>query len=427
MDLRNELIEQRAELAASVRAITEMAAAETRDLNDAEDKNLNDLTSRIEKLDARIEQLTEIAVRQAKAAEVEARVSKPAEVKVTREAEIYRPDGEHSFFKDLMVARVNDEARERLVRAAAATTDATAVIPPRYLLDELIQLQRYGRPVANALPKVGDPSSWLTTYVPKVDSGLDVDWYTEGGTVDDNTAVINSNVQVDSKTIAGMTNVNVRLLETSGVAYDRIVWSELTATYALKVEDFVLNGTATAAKGLTQVSGTTPIAFVSASPTAALLYGKIGEAKSAVFTNRKMPATHIIMTPERADWVMSRSDGNSRPLFAPVGPENNPGNFQAVASEGYNFSFGGLPVLVSGSLSSAGTGAATPADEPIIVARLADAMFWEGTPSFRIFEDVLSANMQVRFRMHNNVAVTFARHPKSIAKISGSGIENMTF
>ena len=60
MKLLDQLVSERAEIATAVEAVLDRAAEETRDLTEAEDKNLGDLTTCARDLDARIADLREI-------------------------------------------------------------------------------------------------------------------------------------------------------------------------------------------------------------------------------------------------------------------------------------------------------------------------------------------------------------------------------
>ena len=75
MKLLDQLVSERAEIATAVEAVLDRAAEETRDLTEAEDKNLSDLTTRAKDLDARIADLREIQISHLEAAKLRAEVA----------------------------------------------------------------------------------------------------------------------------------------------------------------------------------------------------------------------------------------------------------------------------------------------------------------------------------------------------------------
>jgi flagellar hook-length control protein FliK len=89
--LLDQLVSERAEIATAVEAVLDRAAEETRDLTEAEDKNLGDLTTRAKEIDARIADLREIQISHLEAAKLRAEVAatdEPEEPKAVNRVDV---------------------------------------------------------------------------------------------------------------------------------------------------------------------------------------------------------------------------------------------------------------------------------------------------------------------------------------------------
>src|SRR5690242_14325463 len=118
-----KLQERRAAIKAELEALLNAAEAESRSLTETEDTDFDAKTAEMRKLDARIAELQEAEVAEARAAahHVEAgTATTEARARVTSEPNpVYRKDdGAVSFFRDLATSQLNmaaaPEARERL-------------------------------------------------------------------------------------------------------------------------------------------------------------------------------------------------------------------------------------------------------------------------------------------------------------------------
>ena len=74
MKLLDQLVEERAEITEAQTGLVNRAADEERDLTETEDKNLKDLATRAEELDARITELRDVQVSNLEAAKLKAEV-----------------------------------------------------------------------------------------------------------------------------------------------------------------------------------------------------------------------------------------------------------------------------------------------------------------------------------------------------------------
>ena len=140
------------------------AVEEGRDLTEIELANIQALKMELDRLDERIEQVTEIEVRKAKAAElaasveggtVETRAAAPA--RVTYEEPTYHERGANSFMADAIAAEFGGsyEARERIQRYQnevrlekrdSGSSNFAGLVVPQYLVNQFAPLRRAGRP-----------------------------------------------------------------------------------------------------------------------------------------------------------------------------------------------------------------------------------------------------------------------------------------
>ncbi len=73
-------------------------------------------------------------------------------------------------------------------------------------------------------------------------------------------------------------------------------------------------------------------------------------------------------------------------------------------------------------------GAGTNQDQ-VFVLRAGDLWLMEDAagPYVRVYEEVLSGNLQIRVQLYNYFAFTAARYPSSVALITGTGLVTPTF
>jgi hypothetical protein len=128
MNFLTQLQEKRNSKNELIDATLNRAAEEDRDLNEIEVANVSALALEIEKLDARIEQISEIETRKTAANELAKRVevSTPNATpvggwKVTSEEPTYHARGKNSFLADAMNAEFSRDF-ERLRSESLATT-----------------------------------------------------------------------------------------------------------------------------------------------------------------------------------------------------------------------------------------------------------------------------------------------------------------
>lgn len=464
---RAQLVELRATrdtAQAAAAAITDTVEADGRDALTAEETaTLGDLTRSVREADvavaaqeARIVDLETAATAQ-EARDKRAAEAGTREIRVGREETTYRPDSGAGFFADLVRARMGDDqaaARQARHRAEVATPEVRAVgtagvgglIPPQYLTawhaENLQAGFQFGR-LATALPL---PDDGMVFNIPRgaTSSTADVQ-ATEGGAVSNTDYAGAADLDVHVVTIAGASDVTFQLRD-RGAGSDRIIFADLVESYLTKFDTQLLSGAGWATgkqhEGVLNSAGVTTVTYTSAAPTGVELLSKIAQAKAAVSSARKLPATGIVMSGTRWAWLTQERDGSNRPLVVEgnYGPQNADGVSTASAQAAgpgrptMVGAIGNLPVYTVETLP-ANLGAGVNEDA-IIVGRLSDLLIWleGGDPMPREFS-VASVNpagagsevLTCRMVAYGYSAFTADRRPEGIAVITGTGLVAPTF
>ncbi len=362
--------------------------------------------------------------------------------RVSREPLTYeKGNHERGFFADLAglkagnpeaqarMARHTQEMRVELGEQRAISTTAGAggeFSPPLYLQDEWVALQRASRPIANTLHQLPLPPGTNSINIPKVTGGTTVAIQTDGGSVS-STDITSGVVTGAVQTIAGQQDASIQLVDLSLPGIDVVIFDDLARAYAALLDQKVISGTVTNAKGLDQVAGTNGVTYTQATPTTATLYPKLADAIRQVNTGRFLPPQVIAMHPNRWARTNADLDSTSRPLVVPsYAPGFNPvGIADRVAAESLVGTIMGLPVIIDANIPT-NLGGTTNQDE-ILVYRGDDIYLWESEPRLRVFEDVLSGTLQVRFQVYGYMALIAGRLPKAISLITGSGLVSPSF
>ncbi len=160
------LREKRESKTSLIQATLDRAAEEARDLSEVELANVEALNLEIKKLDERIEQMSDIEIRNQKAADLAAKVDANIEPKkearaggfiVTSEALTYSERPNNDFLTDALKAqfKTDGEASARIARhqqemaiekRAVGTSNFAGLVVPQYLVDLYAPLARAGRP-----------------------------------------------------------------------------------------------------------------------------------------------------------------------------------------------------------------------------------------------------------------------------------------
>ncbi|MET9088139.1 phage major capsid protein [Streptomyces sp. NPDC004237] len=476
-----ELLEQRAALKTELDAVLKAPADEQRGLTADEDTAFAEKRDAIKAKDAeietaqdRIKELEEVEARGATAAQLRAQYGQQnpegPTVQVISEPMTYERGSKHSYFLDMVRAQLGrgdgdggvSAAQERMRRHAQeldvempkrekrrterAEQELRAVhtgsvfekrvnpnrtdgqggyfVPPLWLVDQYIDLPRFGRTFANTVQNLPLPPGTDSVNVPKVATGTATGMQTaDAGTVTSQD-ITDTFVTAPVRTIAGQQDVAIQLLDQSPVSFDEIVFADLIADYNLRLDTQCWSGSGSSGqlKGVLNVSGINAITYTDGTPTLPELYLPSMQALSQSATKRKMMPTAVFLTPSRWFWMASQLDSQNRPFILPE--TNAPFNPLALQTggdvEGPVGRMLNFPLLADGNIPT-NLGAGTNEDR-IAAMRTSDLYLWEGSMRTRVLQEVLSGTLQVRLQVYNYAAFMPDRRPETISVISGTGL-----
>jgi HK97 family phage major capsid protein len=437
------LHEKRNNKADLIDATLTRAAEEDRDISEVEAANVAALAKEIEKLDERIAQVTDIETRKAAAADLARKVEgdkvETRQVggwKVSREERTYRPEGDHSFIRDAFAAQVlgDFDARERIARHQqeekiekrdVTSANFAGLVVPQFLTDLAAPFARAGRPFMDASRKHALPGNGLTLSISKVTTGSATAVQTEGSAVQE-TNMDDTKLDISVVTVAGQQNVSRQALE-RGTGIDSLVMADLVSAYHTQLD--ALNVT-TSATSLTNTI-TQVITYTDASPTVSELYPKILDGVQRIQTNYFGGPNFILMHPRRLAYILAAVDNAGRPLAVPTqnGPQNAIGvGSGSVVYGNSGYTIAGLPVITDANVTT--TNGAGANEDVIIIGNTQESHLWEtagGAPFMLRFEDVKSAELEVKMVVYGYSAYTANRYPNAFALIGGTGLVTPTF
>lgn len=396
---------------------------------------------------------------------------------VTSEPQTYQRGGEHSYFHDLarslpQVGGGDPAAAERLQRhaaelrvelpvrekrraeRAARQMDEMAMeerwqdaqraavfeqrvnpnrtdgqgghfVPPLWLIDQYVDLPRFGRPIANAVRNLELPPGTDSINLPKVATGSATAAQTADGASVASTDITDTSVSASVYTVAGQQDVAMQLVDQSPApGFDEVVFQDLLADLAMRQDIYVINGSGSNGQptGILNVSSPNAITYTDADPTLPEMWVPWIKSVSQIATNRKMPPTATFVIPAIWYWGCSQLDTTNRPLLMPT--QNGPFNTMALQTgaeaEGpVGRLTVGTPVILDGNIpSNLGGGTETR----IITLRTPDLFLWEGAIRSRVLTEVLSGTLQIRFQVFRYAAFMGNRLSKAISIVSGTGM-----
>ncbi|MCX4573086.1 phage major capsid protein [Streptomyces sp. NBC_01571] len=455
---REQTARDRENVIARRAAITAVAEEEARDyLHPEEDAEFRELTGYVKRLDEdlkrldqRIAELSDEAERSATISDGAAAVQRArTRVETVREGRTYEQGNGRSYLQDMMRVQLNMDvdggSRERLQRHARDVAEAAAspeyrdltrtdgaggfAVPPLWLMSQYVDLARAGRAYANVCNTQPLPAGTDSINIPKMSTGTATAVQTADNGAVQETDLTDTSVTAPVRTIAGQQDVAIQLLDQSPVSFDQIVFRDLVADFATKLDVQVIAGTGTSGQvtGIRSTAGITTIAYTSATPTVAQLYSKLADAVQRVHTLRFMPPTVIVMHPRRWAWFLAASDSAGRPLVVPDAgnPQNAVATLGAVAAEQVVGQMHGLPVVTDPSMPTT-LGAGTNEDV-IHIVRASDLLLFESGIRSRVLPDVGSGNLTVRLQVYGYLAFTAGRYPTSVVELGGSGLAAPSF
>jgi len=437
------LQEQRTAKADLIDATLNAAAGEERDISEIETLNISALAKEIEKLDERISQVTDIETRKQAAAEMAKKVDgtktetrNAAPTRIISEERTYHPQSQNSFLRDAFAAQVlgDFDARERISRHQqeeriekrdVTSANFAGLVVPQFLTDLAAPFARAGRPFMDVSRKHALPNAGLTLSISKVTTGSAVAVQTEGAAIQE-TNMDDTKLDVSVVTVAGQQNVSRQSLE-RGTGIDSLVMADLVSAYHTQLD--ALNVT-TSATSLTNTI-TQVVTYTDASPTVGELYPKIMDCIQRIQTNYFGGPNFILMHPRRLAFILAAVDDAKRPLAVPQ--SNGPTNAFAVGNGSVvygnsGYTIAGLPVITDANvITTNGTGTN---EDVIIIGNTQESHLWEqgaGAPFMLRFEDVKSAELEVKMVVYGYSAYTANRYPNAFALIGGTGLVTPTF
>lgn len=399
-----------------------------------------------DRLVARAETLNDLIERAERSSSATPSATTAPNVRVGAEPGTYRPDDrEHGYFGDLFRSQFlgDMQAAQRLTRHAQesgievsrdiASTDVASFMPPTYLSEQYAEYARAGRPIANACARYPLPPHGQSVVIPRITTGTATAVQATENAGLQETNMDDTTLTVPVVTIAGQQDVSRQLIERGSPEMDRVIFADLAADYAAKLDAQVIAGTGSSGQmlGITAVSGINAVTYTDASPTVAELWAKIGDAVSQVVSGRFQSASAIFMHPRRWAWMLAAIGTDGRPLIAATagaGPVNAMGvgspNGYGDGTAGTLF---GLPVITDANIGTA-LGAGT--EDVIIVGRPSDWHLYEngdGTPEMLRFDAPGAGNLTIKLTVHGFAAFAAGRQPESIATITGTGLAAPAF
>jgi HK97 family phage major capsid protein len=438
----SNLHESRSSKTALIDATLNRAADEARDITDIELANIQALKLEIEKVDERIEQITDLEVRKAKAAElaasvdggaIESRAAAPA--RVVSEEPTYHERSGNDFLADAIAAEFGGsyEARERITRYQresmekrdSGSANFAGLVIPQYLVSEFAGIRRPGRPVLDISTNAALPAQGMTVNIGRLTTGV-----TSYVQASENTAPTESSpddtlLTVNVNTVASMFDISKQAV-LRGTGVETQLLGDAVRSYQSRLDGLAVNGSGSSGehRGILNTSGINATTYTDASPTWAEFFPKLVEAIQNISSNFYGGATHIVAHPSLIGCWLRALDSTNRPLFnATAGnPFNAPGTFDRPAYDMGGLQILGIPVIADANVpTNLGTGTNETA---VIVGDFRESYIWEdnaGSPLFVRFEQP-DGNIAIRTVVFGFSAYTAGKYPTAFSAITGTGL-----
>jgi HK97 family phage major capsid protein len=444
------LREKRESKTALISSTVERAAEEQRDLSEVELANVEALNLEVKKLDERIEQMSDIELRNQKAADLAAKVDANVDVKkesraggfsVVSEELTYTQRSGNDFMTDALKShfKTDGDALERIQRhqremaiekRAVSTSSFAGLVVPQYLVDLYAPLARAGRPFADAARKHTLPAQGMSVVLSKISTGTTTAYQTSQNTAAVSQDMSDTTLTVDVNTIAGQQSVSKQAL-LRGYNIESIVLGDLIRAYNTKLDDAILNGTGSNGQplGLKTMTSGILVTYTATTGTVAGLYPKLADAIQQIQSNIYVNPNAIIMHPRRLGFFLSGVDGSNRPLVVPnaYNPQNAMGTGNGTPAYGASgYSILGLPIIVDANIAT-NIGASTNQDTIFVVDTNECHLFEEtNAPTYVTFEEP-NGKVAINIVLFGMSAFTAERYPKAIAQINGTGLATPSF
>ncbi len=457
-------LDARAKHEAEIDTLIDAAEKRGSDFNETEQAKFTELRSAIAELDeARpgIEQRqADLVDREARRAAAEERArqlptSAPVAVGgavVRSEERTYSPEAERrgvSFFRDLLVRTMDDDAEERvrrhhreglveyrdhvqgvLERRDVGTGAFVGLTVPQYLVDLAAPVRRALKPTADLATVYDLPPQGMTVELSRITTGSATAVQASENAGVQETDMDDTALSVPVVTISGQQDVSLQAVR-RGSGIDQIVIRDLVSAHDTNLGNQVINGAGTsgAHRGIRNVSGIVAVTYTDASPTAAethpQLLNLISQVQSGVFFG----VSHFIMHPRRWWWLVSQT-GTTIPFY-----QQSPGIPQGAGGQVVDRRYGGIvgfgpggtPVVVDGNIPT-NLGGGT--NEDVILGITAEELhLWTdpGAPLFIEAPQTGAGNLTVKYVVYSFSAFTAGRYPGAHGTVGGTGLVTPTF
>jgi HK97 family phage major capsid protein len=438
----SNLQENRQSKTSLIDATLTRAADETRDITEIELANIQALKLEIEKLDERIEQISDLEIRKAKAAElaasvdgqtVEKRSAAPARV-ISEEATYHERSG-NDFLADAIAAEFGGsyEARERITRYQretmekrdSGTSNFAGLVVPQYLVSSFAQLRRAGRPTLDISTNSALPASGMTLNIGRLTTGV-----TSYVQASENSAPTESSpddtlLTVNVNTVASMFDLSKQAI-LRGTGVETQLLGDAVRSYQTKVDALALNGSGSSGehRGILNTSGINAVTYTDSTSTWAEFFPKLVQAITDISTNFYGGATHIVAHPSIIGCWLRALDTTNRPQFGNTAgnPMNAAATFDRPAYDMGGLQILGLPVIADANMpTNLGTGTNESA---VIVGDFSESYIWEdngGSPLYVRFEQP-DGNIAIRTVVFGFSAYTAGKYPTAFSAITGTGL-----
>ncbi len=443
----NTLHQNRAGKQDLIEATLNRAHEEARDVTDVEVANIQALTLEIQKLDERIEQVTDLEVRKAKAADLAASVDgdkvetrSAAPTRVISEEPTYHERSANQFLADALAAEYGGsyEARERIQRYQnevrlekrdSGTSNFAGLVVPQYLVEQFAPLRRAGRPTADISVNAPLPGVGMSVNLGRLTTGITSYAATEGTAVSESSPD-DTLLTVDIRTVQSMWDLS-KQASLRGVGVEDQLLGDGIRSYHSKLDQLILNGTGSAPehRGILNTSGINGVTYTDASPTWAEFFPKLVEAVTAISSNFYGAATHIVAHPSIIGAWLRALDTTNRPIFGPTAgnPFNAAATFDRPDYLGGGLQILGIPVVADANMpTNLGVGENQSA---VIVGDFRESYLWEdnsGNPLFVRFEEPSGTNA-IRTILFGFSAYTAGKYPTAFSAITGTGLITSTW
>lgn len=306
------------------------------------------------------------------------------------------------------------------------------LVPPLWMMDELIPILRAGRVIADQVRKFDLPDGTDSINIPKLATGTTAAIQTADAASVSSTDFTDTSISAGVKTIAGQQDVAIQLVEQSPLSLDGILFQDLVADYNKKLNDQVMSGSNASGqvKGLYSSAGASlytsynQVSYTDGSPTVGEFLAPLAQSISKIAQNRySTDAIKIFLHPRRWFWMAGTADSTGRAVIAP----NSLPSYNQLSANAELHAQGfvgnvvlGPPVFIDNSITTTDTAGSGSNQDVSITLNCDDAFLFEGQLRQRTLPEVLSGTLQVRFQVYNYVAFLL-RYDQALAIGSGTG------